>query len=226
MKTLPSRAYVRAPPSSQATVVSRRLREATGAAPVFRSRKQPVPYVFFARPGRSQACPKRAACWSPAMPAIGTWAPSRDVVATTPEDGTMRGRTSRGTSRSRRSSSSHAPVVDVVEERPARVRGVRRVHGAARELPDEPRVDRPERELPAGGPRPRAGHVVEEPLQLRPGEVGVEDEARLRRERRLVARRPGARRRSARSSGPARRSRSRGGGRSRAPRGASSRAGS
>ena len=37
-----------------------------------------MPYVFFASPGDKHACPKSAACWSPAMPAIGTLAsPSR-----------------------------------------------------------------------------------------------------------------------------------------------------
>ena len=36
------------------------------------STKLPVPYVAFASPGAKQPCPKSAACWSPAIPAIGT----------------------------------------------------------------------------------------------------------------------------------------------------------
>ena len=44
----------------------------TGCVPVFCSRKQPVPYVFFVSPGDTHIWPNSAACWSPAMPAIGT----------------------------------------------------------------------------------------------------------------------------------------------------------
>ena len=33
--------------------------------------KQPVPYVFFAWPGRKQAWPNKAAGWSPALPQMG-----------------------------------------------------------------------------------------------------------------------------------------------------------
>ena len=40
-------------------------------SPVCWRMKQPVPYVFFALPASKQPCPKSAACWSPAMPAIG-----------------------------------------------------------------------------------------------------------------------------------------------------------
>src|SRR5262249_6132161 len=61
--------------------------------------------------------------------------------------------------------------VDVVEERAARVGGVGRVDGAAREVPDEPAVDRPERELSALGPEPRSWDVVEQPRELRAREV-------------------------------------------------------
>ena len=47
-----------------------------GATPVARSprltsTKVPVPYVAFASPGRKQAWPKNAACWSPAIPVTG-----------------------------------------------------------------------------------------------------------------------------------------------------------
>ena len=46
------------------------------SVPVFISRKQPVPYVFFASPGAKQVCPKSAACWSPAHPAMGISTPA------------------------------------------------------------------------------------------------------------------------------------------------------
>ena len=51
-------------------VVTRPFREVTGVSPVFMSRKPPVPKVFLASPEAKQVWPKRAACWSPAAPAI------------------------------------------------------------------------------------------------------------------------------------------------------------
>ena len=51
-------------------VVTRPFFETTGVLPVFISRKPPVPKVFFASPAEKQVCPKSAACWSPAAPAI------------------------------------------------------------------------------------------------------------------------------------------------------------
>src|SRR5664280_2490061 len=79
------------------------------------------------------------------------------------------------------------PGVDVVKQRPACIRGVGHVHGPIRELPDEPRVDRAEGELAPLRANTRPRQVVEQPLQLRAGKIGVEDEAGLRGERRLVA---------------------------------------
>ena len=55
MNTLPSSAYSVVPSRCQATVVSRLFAEATALSPVFISRKQPVPYVFFASPGEWHA---------------------------------------------------------------------------------------------------------------------------------------------------------------------------
>jgi len=52
-------------------VVTSPFSENTGRSPVFIKRKQPVPYVFFASPSEKQVCPNKAACWSPAAPAIG-----------------------------------------------------------------------------------------------------------------------------------------------------------
>ena len=62
-------------PIFHATVVSRLFFEAMGFSPLFISRKHPVPYVFLTDPGSTHICPNSAACWSPAMPAMGTlWA--------------------------------------------------------------------------------------------------------------------------------------------------------
>ena len=57
--------------------------------------------------------PKSAACWSPAMPAMGT-PESSGMVDTAPYtslDPRTSGSMERGTPRIRRSSSSHSPVV-------------------------------------------------------------------------------------------------------------------
>jgi hypothetical protein len=55
--------------ASQATVVSNPEREATGFAPVWSSRKQPVPYVFLLCPGATAALAEQrrllVACDSP-----------------------------------------------------------------------------------------------------------------------------------------------------------------
>src|SRR3954468_13131894 len=73
-KIAPSYAYVAGPPSAscQATVVSRPSTGSGHASPTFISTNDPVPYVFFVMPVVKHACPKSAACWSPAMPLIGT----------------------------------------------------------------------------------------------------------------------------------------------------------
>ena len=86
MKTLPSTAKRCLPPMRDATVVRRPFREKTGRSPVCWRMKQPVPYVFFALPASKQPWPYNAACWSPAMPAIGSARPKRDasVSAATP----------------------------------------------------------------------------------------------------------------------------------------------
>ena len=52
----------------------------------------------------------------------------------------------------------------------------------------EPGVDGAEREFAALGPLARAGHVVEQPLELGAGEIGIDDEAGLRGDQGGVAR--------------------------------------
>ena len=144
MKTLPSSAYVRAPPRSHATVVRSRFREATARRRCSGAGSSPCRRCSSRGPGGRRPARRAPPAGRRRGPRSGTSAPSRRVVPTTPDDGTMRGRTSRGTSRSREELVVPGARVDVVEERPARVRGVGHVHGAARELPDEPR-SRPSR---------------------------------------------------------------------------------
>ncbi|OIQ78337.1 hypothetical protein GALL_399530 [mine drainage metagenome] len=67
-----------------------------------------------------------------------------------------------------------------VEEQGARSVGdVGDMAASAGELPDQPGVDGAGGELAAGGARPRLRNVVEQPLQLGAGEVGIEQEAGL-----------------------------------------------
>src|ERR1035437_6984711 len=65
----------------------------------------------------------------------------------------------------------------VHQHRAARVRDVGRVHAplaASREVPQDPRVHRPERQPAVLGARTGAGHVVEQPRDLGAREVGGE----------------------------------------------------
>ncbi len=158
-------------------------------SPVNMRRKQPVPYVHFTRPGRVQSCPKSAACWSPRIPAIGTLPPrtAREVSATCPPLGTISGRTDGRNVEKPRELRVPAARAQIHQHRARGVGDVGDVPPAARQVPDEPGVDRPGGERSRGGPSPRPGHVVEEPAELRAGEVRVEQEARLPADRGLAA---------------------------------------
>ena len=74
-------------------VVMRLFVERHASPPVCMSRKQPVPYVFFAWPGWKQHCPNRAACWSPATPQMGTFGtmPAEAVRPNSPDEGSTSG---------------------------------------------------------------------------------------------------------------------------------------
>ena len=69
--------------------------------------------------------------------------------------------------------------VDVEEHGTRGVGVVGHVDLAARQLPDEPRLDRAEQQLAALRTLTRAGDVFEQPVDLRAGEIGVDDEASL-----------------------------------------------
>jgi hypothetical protein len=77
--------------------------------------------------------------------------------------------------------------MDVEEQRARRVARIGRMHRPAREVPNEPAVDGAEGKLAALGAFTQPRAVVEQPRELRPGEVRVEQQAGLAREERLVA---------------------------------------
>ncbi len=130
---------------------------------------------------------------------------SGSVSPNRPLDGPTSGRSDRRHAEECRAARSTSALVDVVQERAARVRVVRRVHGAAGELREDPGVDRSERELPGLGALPEPVDVREQPLDLRGAEVRVEHEPVRRAD--LAAPRLGARRIVRRCGGLARRSR-------------------
>src|SRR6188472_1660441 len=165
--TAPSAAYCGAPPGgTAAAVVSSPSAEAPASSPRATRTNVPVPYVALASPGVKHPCPKSAACWSPAIPAIGTRAPRSVASPITAEERTTSGSTARSTPNSSSSSSSQAPA--------ARSRSiVRDVRASGRELPHEPGVDRAEGQLTGGQLGAR-----EDPLELRGREVRVGHEAR------------------------------------------------
>jgi len=68
-------------------------------------------------------------------------------------------------------------AADVEEERPTRVRDVRRVDAAAGEPPGQKRVNGPKGELAVLGARSQARLRVEDVGDLRAGEIGVEGQA-------------------------------------------------
>ena len=70
-------------------------------------------------------------------------------------------------------------VREMVEHRARSVRVIRRMHLAARELPQKPAVDRAEGEVSIFRQLACAGHVVEEPADLADGEIRREHHRRI-----------------------------------------------
>ena len=104
--------------------------ERTIAVPVLASTNDPVPYVHLASPGEKHAWPNSAACWSPAMPAIGRSRPTNaagSVRADHPGDGTTSGSARGGTPQQLAQLRRPLPGLDVEQQRPRRVGGVRDV---------------------------------------------------------------------------------------------------
>ena len=82
----------------------------TGVSPVFISIKQPVPYVFFTSPRAKHVWPNRAACWSPAAPAMGISAPPMRAAPYTMLESQTLGSMHMGMSSSAQISLSHSSV--------------------------------------------------------------------------------------------------------------------
>src|SRR5277367_3603697 len=98
---------------SHATVDSRPAADLTTCDPVLTSTNDPVPYVHLAAPCSKHACPNSAACWSPAIPAMGTDRPRKavgSVCPTTPVDATTSGSACGGTPNSEHISVDHCPA--------------------------------------------------------------------------------------------------------------------
>ncbi len=137
-------------------------------------------------PGLKQAWPIVAACWSPATPRIGIAAPriafsvDAEIVGAVLDLGQQRRRDVEDVQQLR------VPRVlrDVVDQRARGVGGVGGVHLAAGQPPDRGSVSIvPASSSPLLGPLPRAFHVVEQPGDLGAGEIGIEQQAGLARER-------------------------------------------
>ena len=73
--------------------------------------------------------------------------------------------------------------VDVEHHGAAGVGVIGHMGAAAGQLPDQPGLHRAKQQLPGLGPRPHAGHVVQDPFQLGGREVCVDDQARFLPER-------------------------------------------
>ena len=71
---------------------------------------------------------------------------------------------------------------DVVEQRARSIGHIGHVAMAAGQVPDEPAVDGAEGQLAALGAVARALHVIEDPLDLGGGKIGIEHQAGLRRD--------------------------------------------
>ena len=129
-------------------------------------------------PGWWQAWPKVAACWSPAMPAIGIGAAeplARCVRPLRPALATTSGSIACGMPNSVEQLLVPAQSVDIEQHRARRVARVGDV--AAAQLEHQPAVDGAEGQLAALGARARARHVFEQPGQFGGREIGVEFEA-------------------------------------------------
>ena len=132
-------------------------------------------------PGAKQAWPTVAACWSPAMPVIGSGAPN-----SVGGGGRRTARCSRGpraapragcSRRRRRSSSQSCRWMSKSIVREALVASVA-CTAAAGQPPEQEAVDRAEGELAALGRGARARHLVEQPGELGGREVGVDRRGR------------------------------------------------
>ena len=100
-------------------MVSSPARESSFSEPVFMRMNDPVPKVHLASPSPKQAWPNSAACWSPATPATGmpSGRPGTPrVYPSTPLEGIICGRISRGTSNRSSRPASHCRLFRFISE--------------------------------------------------------------------------------------------------------------
>ena len=134
-------------------------------------------------PGSKQPCPIVAACWSPATPRSRIGPPNsagfgRAEVAGAVVDGRQhRRRHAEQRAQSRRPSA--ALPMSSSSVRDALVTSVACTL-AAGQAPQQEAVDRAERQLALLGARARAGDVIEQPGDLRRGEIRIEHQAGAR----------------------------------------------
>src|SRR3954449_6674423 len=102
------------PPRLHATIgnvpLELRRADAGAAVPVQTSSIPPVPNVTFAKPGCTQPCPTRLACWSPINAASGGAPASALASPNTPVESTTVGSISIGTPSAAHASTDHAEV--------------------------------------------------------------------------------------------------------------------
>ena len=72
-----------------------------------------------------------------------------------------------------------AEIINVKQHRARAVGVIRHMGAAAGQIPDEPRIHVAEQQLAALGTLARTGNVIEDPLDLRAGEIGVNEQAGL-----------------------------------------------
>ena len=130
-----------------------------------------------------------AACWSPAMPDMAIAPPNRlgSLSPNLAEESFTSGQ-----HRARHAQEFQEFVVpfagvDVEQQRARGVGGVGGVHTASGQPPQQIAIDGAEHQFAAAGAFARARHVVEDPGDFGAGEIGIDDQAGLGRDRRLVA---------------------------------------
>ncbi len=153
------------------------------SSPAFMRMKLPVPMVALVMPRSKQACPKRAACWSPAIALIGTPAsgeepPSAEPSTTAePAAGRAHLRQDRHRDAEEVAELVRPPPVHDVEEHGARgvggVGGEDPAGGPPGQVPQHPGVDGAQGQVGPGRNPARS----EQPLHLGGREVRVEDQA-------------------------------------------------
>ena len=224
-KTLPSRAYSVRPPIRHAIVERRRLREATGRRARVHEHEAPGAVGVLGHPGAEASLAEQGGLLVARDPRDGHAAQRRDPLDLAEHPAARAGSREgppaapaapgRAPDPSRRSAGAARSVRDALETSVACTRPP--VSFQRSQVSTVPNAS-----SPRAARRARARNVVQEPRELGPGEIGVEEEAGPPAEERPEAPGARARRRLRPCGGPARRWRGGAAGRSPGPTGASS----